>query len=244
MTNGTLCLHAGAKAADFGQLFSVPTPEATATWTPIPHAEFVSGIRETMTRAGLVIKSEEHALAKGGARYFGLLHLQNRADYNLTVGLRNSHDKSFPAGLAVGSRVFVCDNLAFSGEVKIGRKHTTFIRRDLPGLIGRAIGRVNSLILRQDLRIDSYKRFEVSDASAHDVVVQALDARVVPVTRIPEVLKEWRTPRHPEFAQAKNGWRLFNAFTEALKGGNVFRLPGATEKLHGLMDTVCGVTMN
>jgi hypothetical protein len=29
--------------------------------------------------------------------------------------------------------VFVCDNLAFSGEIKIARKHTRFIVRDLPG---------------------------------------------------------------------------------------------------------------
>jgi hypothetical protein len=32
------------------------------------------------------------------------------------LGLRNSHDKRFPAGLVGGSAVFVCDNLAFSGE--------------------------------------------------------------------------------------------------------------------------------
>jgi hypothetical protein len=27
------------------------------------------------------------------------------------IGLRNSHDKSFPAAIAMGSSVFCCDNL-------------------------------------------------------------------------------------------------------------------------------------
>lgn len=29
----------------------------------------------------------------------------------------------------------VCDNLSFAGEVKMTRKHTTFIARDLPGVV-------------------------------------------------------------------------------------------------------------
>lgn len=243
MSNATLVCHAGARKVDEFMLGTVETPAATASWTPIPHAEFVGGIRSALIRAGMAVTREEHAVAKDGARYFGLLHLQARADYNLALGLRNSHDKSFPAALAVGSRVFVCDNLAFSAEVKIARKHTTFIRRDLPGLIGSAIGRLNGLVGIQDHRIESYKRFDMTDAQAHDVVVQALDARVVPVTRVPAVLKEWRNPRHAEF-KPRNAWSLFNAFTETMKGGNVFRLPGSTEKLHGLIDTVCGVKVN
>ena len=44
------------------------------------------------------------------------------------------------AGLAVGAAVFVCDNLSFSGEVRLARKHTAHFERDLPQLVGRTIG--------------------------------------------------------------------------------------------------------
>src|SRR4029078_7963305 len=101
------------------------------------------------------------------------------------------HDKSSPAALVFGTGVFVCDNLAFSGEVKIGRKHTVFIERDLPNLIQSAVGRIGDLRKRQDDRIDTYKRFEMSDTQAHDIVIQALDNRIAPVTYIPKILKEW-----------------------------------------------------
>lgn len=45
------------------------------------------------------------------------------------VGLPNSHDQSYPAGLVAGTSVLVCDNRAFAGEVKISRKHTRFALR-------------------------------------------------------------------------------------------------------------------
>jgi len=35
------------------------------------------------------------------------------------VGLRNSHDKTFPAGLVAGTRVFICANLSFSGLIQM-----------------------------------------------------------------------------------------------------------------------------
>lgn len=239
-----LIVHAGGAKVLREQVDEVKTPAPTETWHPIPHRRFVDGVISSLDQSGLHVVSEAHALAREGARYFGMFQLRNGnnpADYSLVVGLRNSHDKSFPAGLVVGSGVFVCDNLAFSGEIQIGRKHTTHIERDLPELIQSAVGRIGDLRQRQDDRIEAYKNFRMSDAKAHHIVIQALDSRIAPVTYIPEILKEWREPRHAEFAQAKNGWRLFNAFTEVLKESSLFERPRATQALHGLMDTACGV---
>lgn len=243
MKNG-LMLHCGAEAVSREVLEAVPTPEPTQTWCPIPHADLLGGIQTTLERSGFRVMTEAHALAKDGARYFGLLQIVSdhaSRDYSLVVGLRNGHDRTIPAGLVIGSQVFVCDNLAFSGEIRIARKHTINIERDLPNQIERAVGRLAEVRGRQDERIAAYKRTEITDAQAHDLLVQALDARVVPVTRLPDVLAEWRSPRHPEFAQGKTAWRLFNGFTEILKGTNLFRRPAATQALHGLLDGACGV---
>jgi hypothetical protein len=32
-------------------------------------------------------------------------------EWSWAVGIRNSHDKTFPAGLVAGTKVFCCDNL-------------------------------------------------------------------------------------------------------------------------------------
>ncbi len=230
-----------------GQLATVITPAPTQTWFPIPHAKLVDGVQQSLVRSGLRIVAEAHGLSHEGSRYFGMFQVANghtHEDYSLIVGLRNSHDKKFPAGLVVGSGVFVCDNPAFSGEIEIGRKHTRFINRDLPQLIESAVGRLGNMRRSQEQRIEAYKGKTLSDAKVHDILIQSLDARVVPASKIPAVLQEWRNPRHEEFAARKNGWRLFNSYTEVLKGSNIFERPRTTQALHGLMDTACGVLVN
>lgn len=244
MKKVNLMLHAGGYAVRRETLDSIPTPEPTATWHPIPHVELLTGIQSTLERGGYRVVNDSFALAKGGDRFFGLLQLEKGSvadDHSLVLGLRNSHDRSIPAGLVIGGQVFVCDNLSFSGEVRIARKHTVNIKRDLPSLIERAIGCLADVRCQQERRFDVYKRTEITDAKAHDLVIQALDARVVTATRVPDVISEWRNPRHPEFRESKTAWRLFNGFTEVLKGSNLFRRPVATQALHGIVDTACGL---
>jgi hypothetical protein len=194
---------------------------------------------------GLHIASEAHGLTRDGQRYFGLLQVANGsdpADFGLVVGVRNSHDRSFSASLVLGASVFVCDNLSFSGEVKLARKHTAYIERDLPQLVDRAIALLGNLRRTQEQRFAVYKRTHLGDGQAHDLLVRAVDARVLPLTKLPEVLKEWRQPRHSEFHQGQTAWRLFNGFTEVLKG-QLERLPKRTQALHGLLDTACGLAL-
>jgi hypothetical protein len=239
-----LVLHCGGRHVTRDELANVPTPHATPSWTPVPHSLLLERVSETLGRSGLSIVSEAHAWARGGNRYFGLLQVangHNPDDYGLVIGVRNSHDKSFPAALALGSGVFVCDNLAFSGEVKLARKHTRFIERDMVGLVDRAVGLLGDHRRGQDLRIAAYKQQPLSDVQAHDVLVNALDAGIIGPVQLPHVLQECRQPSHEEF-QPRVAWSMFNAFTEVIKG-NVNASLNRTQKLHGLMDSICGLAV-
>lgn len=240
-----LMLHTGAHRIEREALEKVQTPESTWTWYPIPHHKLLDQVETTLVRAGYQIKTQAHGLTKEGNRYFGLLEVSRQDtpdsdEFGLVVGVRNSHDKSFPAGLVLGASVFVCDNLSFSGEVKLARKHTMRIWEDLPMLTTRAVGLLSDQRHLQENRFQAYKESEINDTQAHDLVVQALDNHVIPVTKIPQVLQEWREPRHEEFREGKTGWRLWQAFTESLKG-NLSELPRRTQALHGLFDTRFGV---
>src|SRR5262252_4968186 len=159
-----LTLHCGASKVDRAEVENVPTPAATETWTPIPHTALIERIEDTLKSDGLT---------KGGQRYFGLMQIangHNSEDYAWVLGARNSHDKSFPAGLVVGADVFVCDNLSFSGEIRMTRKHTVHIMRDLPGLVQRSIGKLMSRWHDQDTRIEAYKQHQLRDIDAHDLI--------------------------------------------------------------------------
>lgn len=238
-----LILHCGANHVERPKLALVPTPEPTETWFPIAHHKVLSQVERKLEASGLKVVSEAHALSHEGNRYFGLLEVrngENADDFALVIGVRNSHDMTFPAGLVIGSRVVVCDNLSFSGEIKISRKHTRYIDRDLPQLVEVAVGRLGDQRQLQEKRFLTYKAEEVTDAEANDLVIQAMDARVVAASRIPEVLEQWRHPNHPEFADKKTAWRFFNAVTEVLKGA-LHAIPRRSQALHGVLDAHCGL---
>jgi hypothetical protein len=118
----------------------VTTPPPTDTHVPVPHHEIVGLMRFTLGFHQHEIAEEHHAVTPDGARYFGVLCLRSPyGEYTDMLGLRNSHDKSLPIGIAFGSRVFVCDNLAFSADHVIRRKHTVRAKRELPALLADII---------------------------------------------------------------------------------------------------------
>jgi hypothetical protein len=242
MKTSNLMLHCGAAKAERAEVEIVPTPDPTPTWTPIPHMALIERVESTLAANGLTIVKQAHSLTKGGRRYFGLMHIANGSEndvYGWVLGLRNSHDKVFPAAMVAGASVFVCDNLSFSGEVKFARKHTLNIMRDLPALTQSAVGRLMERWHHQDERFEAYKNSALTDSAAHDLVIRALDVRACTILQVPKVLGEWRHPRHDEFND-RTVWSLFNSFTEALKGG-FEQLPGRTERLHGLLDHHVGL---
>ena len=238
-----LSLHCGGSLADWDTVRAVKTPEQTGTHFPISHEELVDSTLLALRGGGFEVKEQAHALSKEGANYFGLLEVGNGGDgrdFGMVVGLRNSHCKDFSASLAAGNRVFVCDNLSFSGEVTIARKHTRNILRDLQSLFVQAIGRLTDLHGLQHLRVDRYKEAEIGDVQVHDLLVRSIVNGVICQSKLLKVLGQWNEPDQEEFAQAHNVWRLQNAITAVQKGSNIFNLPKAQSTMFGLLDMAAG----
>ena len=241
----SLVLHCGARAVEPAQIAACPTPRPTRTWTPIPHLSLLEQTTAVLTQGGLEIVEQAHALSTDGSRYFGLLRLGgDNGDYGMVVGLRNSHDQTFPAALCCGHQVFVCDNLSFSAEIVLTRRHTRYILRDLPEMICRAVAQLAQLRVAQDERIAHYRQVQLTPMGAHDLFVRAVDARVLPVTALPQAVEEWRRPSYPEFeTDGWSAWRWLNSVTEVLKGRSLDALPRRTQALHGLLDSACGLKL-
>ena len=98
MTN--LVLHCGARSVDRRAIEVAATPAGSPTWVPVPHHRLLEQVESTLVTSGMTVVNQAHALWQDGLRYFGLLEVTNgqpHSDYGLVIGLRNSHDKSFPA---------------------------------------------------------------------------------------------------------------------------------------------------
>lgn len=214
-----LVVHRGGWEATKADLAAVPVPEPTGSYFPVPYARYVEEVELHMPRFGLEVRSSEFALAREGAQMFGVLTCSNgrgATDYALAIGLRSSYDRSLAVGATLGSRCFVCDNLAFSGEVSMSRKHTVNVFRDLPDLIYKMLSQVSSMRERMDAEIAAMKARELVAAQAHHLMVEAIRANVLPASRLPKVLEAWEDPRHEAFTP-RTAWSLFNAFTEIQK---------------------------
>jgi len=232
----SLLTHCGANRVEREQVMFHPAPQSTDTWHPIPHGVLVDEVFRNLERFDITITEEAHAMTPNGNRYFGLFQVKSlQSDFAAVIGARNSHDKAFGAGIVLGSSVFVCDNLCFDGEIKVGRRHTLNIMDDLPGKVHDAIEKTAGYIEYQEKRIVTYKETEISNRMADHAIVEMFRRGIITTSRVRNVVKEWDAPRHPEFAEASNVWRLFNAATEANKGVQLSD-PTKDYKLHGLME--------
>lgn len=234
-TELNLLLHCGANAVNRNDVLNASTPPCTATHVPIPHHTLLTEVTDTLRYHNYRVVNEAHALSDDSNRYFGMLQLETKfVDHAIIVGVRNSHDKTFPAAIAAGSGVFVCDNLAFSGEIKIARRHTRFILRDLPRITHRAVSKLHGFYADQDRQFEAYKRCALTDDRARALMVEGVKRGVIGCTHLPRVLAEWETPSHNEFSEL-NVWRLFNAVTEVAKAWSPDQVYKRTQLLHGLL---------
>lgn len=227
-------LHAGAKPVDYDGLRNLPIPAATASHVPVAHSAVVDMVKYALGYHGHEVTDEDYGVTDDGARFFGVLSLKSDyGDYTDTVGLRNSHDKRFPVGISFGSRVFVCDNLAFIGDHVIRRKHTVNVKRDLPGLVAEVIEPLKGKRLLQSESFAAYKDAVLTDGDADRLIMQLYRRGVINVTRIADVLEAYENPPH-DWGD-KTAWRLFNATTYAL-AGKVAENPAQTTLLHNVID--------
>ena len=158
------------------------------------------------------------------------------------MGLRNAHDKCFPAGLCAGDAPFVCDNLIFTNTVKLARRHTKNILSELDHVIARTLGRLFDFWVGQDNRIESYKGFELSNPQVNDLVIRAYKAGAIPKTKVTDVVDQWEKSDHSTFWD-RNMNSLYNAFTEVYKG-NLVALPKRSEALHSVLDSEVGFDLS
>lgn len=226
----SLISHPGkTRRLEFDHLARIPTPPSTATFVPIAHADLVARARESLSRAHLVVEDEEFAVNHSGDVFFGTLTCRSTVGIGddptsrsrLTIGLRNSHNHEFAAGLAVGFRVMVCDNRCFWGDRTLSRKHTLFIRRDLPRLLNSAVDEfVLPALERLPVAMGSLAETPLSDADYSMLAIRLMRAGLITAAELQRIDIEYNRADGPGGVfpnEPYTAWRLLNAITEVHK---------------------------
>lgn len=220
-----LCLHSGGiRVENREALQSIPCPTGAGRWKPIPHGEIANAAVARAAACGLELAKEEWGVAgDDNAKLYGVLNFKPDSRFPLpagltpSMGIRSSFDKSVAIGIAIGAKVFVCDNGALVGDFTIRKLHTINFRlhEEMDYAFQRFAEKVGSI---SDM-VNRLSSVNLTDKDADSLILQSFRQEVMPWRYASEVVKEYYEPRHEDF-KPRNAWSLYNAFTEVLKVRN------------------------
>ena len=213
----TLVAHCGAREVNRDELDAIEAPPPTKTWFPVRHSAVVESVSDLLQSGGFQIRQATYAVSRNGARMFATLDLTTTLGNGiaLAVGLRNSTDMTLPLGFCAGSRVLVCDNLAFRSDLLVARKHTRFGQERFREAIAQAVGSLGQFQQVEAKRIQRFQQLSLTDERAESLILRSFERGFVSYRALPSVIEEWRQPSF-DYGSEPSLWRLLNAWTTAL----------------------------
>lgn len=226
--------HKGGKEVSIDELAMIPLPEKTDSYHPLAHLDFVYELTNMSRKLIGDVGIPKISIAKEGNRMFGILPISvgKTDEYEFALGFRNSYDKSMTAGVCFGNRVFVCDNLAFNGNITIMRKHTKNMANDLTSLLVTKLMKADSEIAILQDDFVKMKNTYISKASM---------ARTLGTAYYKDVLKPQQFSIAMEQIdlskafQRETMWDFYQHGTEALKVAPIEKRIEACTKWHNFI---------
>ena len=221
-----MSLKSGKKSVSLEEIVSIRPPIATDSYAPVSHGQLIEIVKMQADKQleGYEFVDEHYGLSpkigeNKGAKLFGVLSYKSKFDSKiaLSIGLRNSYDQSLAVGVCMGAKVFVCDNLMFSGDIRVTRKHTGDVLLDVEEMITTSmeIAPVRHRDLLRDA--EKMKQFDVLDNDqAYAVLGMAYGRGILKPRQLLGAKQAWQNPPQEDFKD-RNLWSLYNAMTEALK---------------------------
>ena len=222
-----------SREVKLNDLESIEMPEATKSYVPVSHYDLAMNVGSIGER---VIDKELHSkkfgLARHGQHMFATYTFKNDEDeVGMSIGFRNSYDKSMSIGVCVGAKVFVCENLMMTGEVTFMRKHTGNILDELNSLIFKVLYNSEDKFVQLQEDKESMKEIPINNQRAWETMGVLFGKGIINTPQISIMKKEWKNPSHDAFDD-DSLWSLYNAGTEALKTCSPTRMMSSHIKLH------------
>jgi hypothetical protein len=218
MSNATLM---GINNVTESEVFSVPDVPFTRTFHPVHHRDVITAVQESVQAVGLDIVKSEYVLAQNGQRMFGVYDLnQGTSELSWSIGIRNSMNKSMSLGITAGTRVFVCDNLCFSGDYLTFRRHTSGLDIDeLAFLAYRSMRQMIPMLKAFQRWHEGLRNYPLTVTDAKLLLVEIMTNSVIPPSKFSQFNGLYGKVYDDSL------WGFHEAATDVLKGSNLLTLP-------------------
>lgn len=239
-----MMLHRGGYEVLRNELDLIPLPEVSETYTPVSHYHLADKLltisQDILTDYTLI--GEKYALARQGQQMFAFLQFKNsETDMGLALGFRNSYDRSMSVGLAVGASVFVCDNLALTGDIAIMKKHTKNVWTALEDLAISTVYKSQKNFQKIVCDAEKLRNYQLEDVEGFGLMGVLFGRDIISPRQMTVVKDQWLKPNHPDFAP-RNAWSFYNACTEALKTCPPVAIMEKHLQLHRSFETIIEAT--
>ena len=224
----------GSNRATEAEVFNVPAVAYTRTFRPVHHKEVIEAIRTGINAVGLEVVNSEYVLAGNeGMKMFGVWDLSSgNNDLCWSVGIRNSMDKSMALGITAGTRVFVCENLAFDGEFVALRKHTKGLTlEELEFMAYRAIRCLVGRLTKFQAWHEGLREHVLNEWDAKILLVHAITQKVFPASKFMQF-----SGLYFGGAYDHTLWGFHEAVTQVLKEANLLTLPKKNRILNAILN--------
>jgi len=215
------------------EVFSVPDVPFTRTFKPFHHRNIISVVKQGVEAVGLDIVEKEYVLAQNGQRMFGVYQLsQGTSELSWSIGIRNSMNKSMSIGITAGTKVFVCENLCFSGEFLAFRRHTAGLNIDeLAFLAYRSMRQLIPMLKAFQNWHLGLRNFSLSEVDAKILLVEIMTNSVIPSSKFSQFNKLYAKIYDDSL------WGFHEAVTDLLKGSNLLTLPKKNKALNQVINS-------
>jgi len=223
-TNPTLLVHCGGMKVSRERLKLVPKPESLGPrHQPVPHHDLIETLIGVLEEQSLHVVRDEYAIyGQRGARLFATLDVRSsnglgawsRDGQGFALGLRGANDKSLSLQIACGTRVFVCDNMVFSGDlIALRRKHTTGLR--LEAELRDAIQRYREQTVSLVEQTDRARSIELRPERAKEILFEEFRDGTLPPSKLPKVA-DWYFDPPPEATDVSEYPGTLYSLTQAM----------------------------
>ena len=222
----------GTNRVSEAEISMVPDVPWTPTWSPVHHRDVIRAVKNGIESVGLDIMKAEYVLAAQGQKMFCVYDLSHfDTELCWSIGVRNSMNKSMALGITAGTRVFVCENLCFSGEYVSIRRHTSGLDNDeLASIAYRTMQMMIPRLQAFQAWHTSLKKYQLSATDLMVLLVEIIDKRVFPASKF----HQFRSLCNDVYDDTL--WGFHEACTEVLKDTSPLNLPKKNKVLNNVID--------
>lgn len=214
---------------------------------PIAHADVCDLVSNSLAGHGLAVTNTRITLdvlndeTKAYDRAFGVFDIKatDGSDVGFVAGFANSIDRSISARVLFGSRVFVCSNLCFAGDIHLRRRHTIGIEKDLPQMIDNAVDRYAAYQISQEKLFDRLRDEKINTDTAWGIIGETFrngnGRGMQSKSRIADIMDVYEGDLNKGMHGHGTAWALYNAGTEFAKSrqsSHLFDSSGETMNWH------------